>query len=154
MGGDSTSSSTTVNQTTQVSGSNGVNGDNYGAQISGVNNSNITVTATDFGAVGGAFDFATEAIETAFKSNENITSNAVDAVIQTNDSLKDMAMQTAANSKDNMNFAKDILSESITSIENAQSGGAVDTIGNIKEIVMILIISAAVVGGVYAYKRK
>lgn len=61
MGGKSSSKNQTT--TTNVSGQNAIQGNNLGTAISGVNNSTITVTATDNGAIEGAFAFAGDALD-------------------------------------------------------------------------------------------
>ncbi|HFQ5296165.1 hypothetical protein [Vibrio vulnificus] len=60
MGGRSSSSNKT--NTTNVSGQNAISGDNLGTAISGVNNSTINVTATDYGAIDKAFELGGELI--------------------------------------------------------------------------------------------
>lgn len=49
MGGKSSSSNQTT--TSNVSGQNAIQGNNLGTALSGINNSTITVTATDYGAI-------------------------------------------------------------------------------------------------------
>ncbi|EMK6668563.1 chemotaxis protein [Vibrio fluvialis] len=61
MGGKSSSSNQTT--TTNVSGQNAISGDNLGTAISGVNQSTINVTATDYGAIENAFAFAGDTME-------------------------------------------------------------------------------------------
>ncbi|EGA69577.1 methyl-accepting chemotaxis protein [Vibrio sinaloensis DSM 21326] len=61
MGGKSSSKNSTT--TTNVSGQNAISGDNLGTAISGVNNSTINVTATDYGAVEESFALGQQAIE-------------------------------------------------------------------------------------------
>ncbi|EKO3416126.1 chemotaxis protein [Vibrio fluvialis] len=63
MGGKSSSSNQTT--TTNVSGQNAISGDNLGTAISGVNQSTINVTATDYGAIENAFAFAGDTMEGA-----------------------------------------------------------------------------------------
>lgn len=64
MGGSSKSSSNTTNntQTTNNSGSNAASGNNYGAMVSGINNSNINLSMTDHGAMMAAQGIADEAL--------------------------------------------------------------------------------------------
>lgn len=61
MGGKSSSSNQT--QTTNVSGQNAISGDNLGMAISGINNSTLNVTATDYGSVNKALDLGGELVE-------------------------------------------------------------------------------------------
>ncbi|QIA63336.1 chemotaxis protein [Vibrio astriarenae] len=74
MGGKSSSSSS--NQTTNVSGQTAISGDNLGTNLSGVNNSEINITATDHGAVKGALDLGGEIIE----AGENMFLGGVEMV--------------------------------------------------------------------------
>ncbi|MGF1748238.1 chemotaxis protein [Vibrio cionasavignyae] len=61
MGGSSSSKSSS--NTTNVSGQNAISGDNLGTAISGVNNSTISVTATDYGAIDKSYEFAGQALD-------------------------------------------------------------------------------------------
>ena len=70
-GGSSSSSNTT--QTTNVSGTNAVSGDNLGVLLSGVNGSTVNVTATDHGAVKSSLEFGRDAL----KSNEHAVDKAL-----------------------------------------------------------------------------
>lgn len=91
MGGGGSSSSSNTTNTTNISGTNAVSGDNLGVLLSGVSGSNITVTATDHGAVKGARDATEKALSVgrenvkdsldfgrdALKSNENAVNEAL-----------------------------------------------------------------------------
>lgn len=60
MGGKSKSNSSTTNN--NVSGQTGIDGDNLGVALSGINNSPVNITATDHGAVQGGFNIAEQAL--------------------------------------------------------------------------------------------
>ncbi|WP_428823627.1 hypothetical protein [Enterovibrio baiacu] len=84
MGGKSSSasSSQTITQTTNVSGSAAASGDNYGAMISGINNSDINLQVTDHGALKLAQGLADESFNLssmALKANEGAVKDSLEA---------------------------------------------------------------------------
>lgn len=74
MGGKSSSSSNTT--TTNTSGSVAAQGDNNGVMISGVNDSTIDLTLSDYGAIEGALGLAEEVISQSSATSQH----AVDAI--------------------------------------------------------------------------
>ncbi len=79
MGGKKSESKNTTT-TTNVGGTNAIHGDNLGVSVAGVNNSTMTITATDHGAVDKSLDFAESAAEFAMTSNAEVTGRALDSV--------------------------------------------------------------------------
>lgn len=61
MGGKSSSKNQTT--TTNVSGQNAISGDNLGTAISGINNSTLNVSTTDYGSVNRALDLGGELVK-------------------------------------------------------------------------------------------
>lgn len=103
MGGKSSSSSsnTTTTTTTNVSGTSAVSGDNWGANISGVNNSDINLTMTDHGAMQVAAEFGEGALQLsqdALKNNTEVSTHAIDAITN-------MAGQQSATTKAALDMA-------------------------------------------------
>lgn len=90
-GGSSKSSSTT--NTTNVTGQNGIQGDNLGTAISGVNNSTITVTATDYGALERAHQLG----ELSVNQMGELSSEAIQAVSQNSQENLSMLAGLAGN---------------------------------------------------------
>ena len=74
MGGGGKSSSNTSTTNTSVSGQTGIEGDNLGVAVSGVNG-NVDIVSTDHGAVKGAFEFGTKAAEQLGESFETLTNS-------------------------------------------------------------------------------
>ncbi|WP_456296848.1 chemotaxis protein [Vibrio sp. AK197] len=74
MGGKSSSKNQTTS--TNVSGQNAISGDNLGTAISGVNNSTLNVTATDYGSVSKALDLGGEIVEQSGQMFDNALSYA------------------------------------------------------------------------------
>lgn len=158
MGGSS-SSSTSQTENTNTSGSAAVSGDNGGTIISGVNNSTINTTVTDHGAMGAAGDAIQSAID-AMQSNSSdammavveSNKNALDVVSSTNDNLGDLAMQSASNAKETMNFASGMLDSALTKIENSATGGAAGQTKAAVAVVLFLAVAATIVYTMRAYK--
>lgn len=105
MGGKSSSKSTTNNTytTTNVSGTAAASGDNNGTMLSGVNNSNITLT--DHGAVNKAltemFNVTDEALdfgEVALTKNENIIDKALNFASKASNGALDVAKNLSLDS--------------------------------------------------------
>lgn len=69
------SKSKSSQNSTNVSGSNAINGDNLGVSLSGVNNSDVNVTMTDHGAI----EKAAELGELALSSNVDVSKAALDS---------------------------------------------------------------------------
>lgn len=72
MGGGGSSSSNTSTTNTNVSGQTGIEGDNLGVAVSGVNGP-VNITATDHGAVDSAFEFGAQAAEQLGEGFEHLT---------------------------------------------------------------------------------
>ncbi|OEE40755.1 hypothetical protein [Vibrio ordalii] len=101
MGGKSSSSNQT--QTTNVSGQNAISGDNLGTAISGINNSTLNVTATDYGSVNKALDLGGELVE------------------QTGRMFNDALKYAGGVNKDSLDFAENALEDmSSSNSENLQ----------------------------------
>ncbi|EIA0806125.1 hypothetical protein M2H12_14935 [Vibrio vulnificus] len=167
MGGDSDSSNVTNNTTTNTSGSIATQGPNNGAQISGVNGSNIEVNMSDHGAVEGSLDLAGDVVG----SMESVANNAIDKnndllesmldsnkdvidnVLDNNndlfegalDSVNSSAGQAATNAKETLNFAKELAS-------NAMTGGQAETQKQIVLVVGSLILVGGLVLSIKAWK--
>lgn len=167
MGGDSDSSNVTNNTTTNTSGSIATQGPNNGVQISGVNGSNIDVTMTDHGAVGGSIDLAGDVVD----NMESVANNAIDknndlleSVLDNNsgliedvldnnsdifegalDSVNSSAGQTATNAKETLQFAKELAS-------NAMTGGQAETQKQIVLVVGSLILVGGLVLSIKAWR--
>lgn len=156
MGGDSASSNTTNNTTTNTSGSVASQGDNNGAQISGVNGSNIEVNMSDHGAVEGSLDLAGDVVD----NMESVANNAIDKnndliedVLDNNndifegalDSVTSSAGQTATNAKDTLQFAKELAA-------NAMTGGQAETQKQIVLVVGSLILVGGLVLSIKAWR--
>ncbi|MDD9178427.1 MULTISPECIES: hypothetical protein [Aliivibrio] len=141
MGGDGgESSSTTTTTTTNTSGSNAAQGDNNGTMISGVNNSQITVT--DHGAVNGSLNFAGDVVDKVLESNTAANNNVVDVANNAMSTVKDSASQMAINAKESMNFAKEMATTTIT-------GGSSE---GQKQIAMVVVGCVVVIGVVFGIK--
>ncbi|WP_418113831.1 hypothetical protein RJD40_01630 [Vibrio scophthalmi] len=167
MGGDSASSNTTNNTTTNTSGSVASQGDNNGAQISGVNGSNIEVNMSDHGAVEGSLDLAGDVVgsmesvaNNAIDKNNDLLENVLDNnsgliedVLDNNndmfegalDSVTSSAGQTASNAKDTLQFAKELAA-------NAMTGGQAETQKQIVLVVGSLILVGGLVLSIKAWK--
>ncbi|KJY93965.1 hypothetical protein TW84_01590 [Vibrio neptunius] len=120
-GGSSSSSNTT--QTTNVSGTNAVSGDNLGVLLSGVNGSTVNVTATDHGAVKAASNMAESSLDfgrDALKSNENAVHEALK---MGGESLS----KSFSFGEESMKNAMSISRESLDKMENT-SKGAIDAV--------------------------
>ncbi|MCG7500039.1 hypothetical protein MHO82_24555 [Vibrio sp. Of7-15] len=72
MGGGGKSSSNTSTTNTNVSGQTGIEGDNLGVAVSGVNGP-VNITATDHGAVEKSFELGNKTIETLGDSFGELT---------------------------------------------------------------------------------
>lgn len=158
MGGSS-SSSESVTENTNTSGSVGITGNNQGTVISGVNDATINVESTDHGAI----EAAGEAINNALEAMENINKesidgivesnkNALDVVSSTNGNLSDLAMQSASNAKETMNFASGMLDTALTKIENSATGGESGRTKAMVAVVLFLSVAGALVFTMKAYK--
>lgn len=79
MGGKKSESKNTT-KTNNVAGTNAIHGDNLGVSVAGVNNSTMTITATDHGAVEKSFEFAEATAELAMTANADVTGRALDSV--------------------------------------------------------------------------
>jgi len=84
MGKGGSSSSKTTTSNTNVSGQNAIQGDNLGVSLAGVNNSTVTVTGTDYGALERAdklvqesMDAMKESAAAAVQSNESVSESAI-----------------------------------------------------------------------------
>ncbi|CAH8208490.1 chemotaxis protein [Vibrio aestuarianus] len=99
MGGKSSSSNQT--KTTNVSGQNAISGDNLGTAISGINNSTLNVTATDYGSVNKALDLGGELVE------------------QTGRMFNDALKYAGGVNKDSLDFASEVNQGSLDFAENA-----------------------------------
>ncbi|ARC91221.1 hypothetical protein B6A42_02370 [Vibrio coralliilyticus] len=122
-GGSSSSSNTT--QTTNVSGTNAVSGDNLGVLLSGVNGSTVNVhaTTTDHGAVKAASDMAESSLEfgrDALKSNENAVHEALK---MGSESLS----KSFSFGEESMKNAMSVSRESLDKMEST-SKGAIDAV--------------------------
>ena len=87
MGKGGSSSSTNNTQTTSISGQNGIQGDNLGVTVAGVNNSKLDITMTDHGAIEKASEMAEltmttlgDGVEAVIDSNTDVTTHAMDSV--------------------------------------------------------------------------
>ena len=161
MGGDSKSSTSNYTENTNTSGSVGVSGDNTGTVISGVNNSTINTTVTDHGAI----NAAGSAINNALEAMENINKSSIDGIVEpnkdaldvvssTNDNLSDLAMQSASNAKETMNFASGMLDTALTKIENSATGGESGRTKAMVAVVLFLSVAGGIVYTMKAYKGK
>lgn len=150
MGGSSSSSSTSNTTNTNTSGSAAVSGDNTGTIISGVNNSTINTTVTDHGAIEAAGDAIEKALDTVVSTNKD----SLDVVSSTNNALKDLAMQTAANAKETMNFADGLFDTALTKIENTATGGDSGRTKALVAFVLFLSVAGGIVYTMKAYKGK
>ncbi|ELS8947699.1 chemotaxis protein [Vibrio furnissii] len=125
MGGKSSSSNKTT--TTNVSGQNAISGDNLGTAISGVNNSTINVTATDYGAVEGALAFAGDALDDFSSANsENLQT------------LAGLAGNQAEQNKQNLNAVMELA-------KFKQDNGASE---NRQQQIVMFVIIALILGAV------
>lgn len=107
MGGGGSSKSSNKTTTTNVSGQNGIQGDNLGASIAGVNNSTVSVNMTDHGAIEKAGQLAELAMTTAGDSTK--------AALESNTEVATSAMDHVSN------FAGETLNQvSATNSENLQ----------------------------------
>ncbi|MGI2800812.1 hypothetical protein WAX87_01770 [Photobacterium damselae subsp. damselae] len=183
MGGDSSSSSSSTNVTTNTSGQNGISGDNTGAAISGVNNSTISVSTTDHGSIEMAGDVLNQALEEIGKVSDSaidgvndanersaeaikdvndkslsFASDTLDRTLDTvNSSIsvtKDLAMQTSSNSRYQMQYAKDMLSDFISSSENLMTNGQSQQTNSNTKIIQMLLLVSGVVMGIYFYRKR
>ncbi|EGU42976.1 MULTISPECIES: hypothetical protein [Vibrio] len=150
MGGGSSSSNTTTNNTTNTSGSVGVQGDNAGTIISGVSGSTINTTVTDHGAVAGAM----EAVNNALEAMANSQESALETVTSTNNNLKDLAMQGAANNKETLNFASTMTSDVLAKMESALTGGQSSQTNALVKVMIVLAVVGGMVFTMKAYKGK
>ena len=159
MGGDSTSSNTNITTNTNTSGSVGIGGSNSGTVISGVNDSNITVT--DHGAINSAIDamqgasdsaldFASDALSDVLENNKNTTDSALGVVSDTNSALKDLAMQAAVNAEK----ASQMVSDAMGKVENMASGGETQKTNALAKIMMLFVGVVGLTFIVKAYKGK
>lgn len=172
MGGDSSSSNSTTNNTTNTSGSVGVQGDNAGTIISGVSGSTINTTVTDHGAVSGAFDainnaiesmnsnnenafdFAGDALDKVIASNNNTIDKTMDVVESTNNNMKDLAMQSAANAKETMNFASSMTDSVLGKMESALTGGQSSQTNALVKVMIVFAVMGGIALTMKAYKGK
>lgn len=93
-GGESSSNSNTT--TTNVSGQNGISGDNLGVSMAGVNNSDVSISMTDHGAVAAAAEMA----DVAFGAAESIGVEALQANSDVSQAAIDAALQSSSNALD------------------------------------------------------
>lgn len=171
FGGSHHSTTNTTQNYQNVSGTAGAQGDNNGSQISGVVDSTLNVTTTDHGAIdmagdvlnqalkemGGVSDNAIDGVNDANKRSLEFASNTLDRTLDTvNSSIsvtKDLAMQTSSNSRYQMQYAKDMLGDFISSSENIMTNGqSQQTNSNTKIIEMLLLVSGAVMA-IYFYRK-
>ncbi|HIF9265449.1 hypothetical protein [Photobacterium damselae] len=137
-------SSTTTNQNYEnTSGTAAAQGDNNGAQVSGVSNSTVNVTTTD----GGVVDAAGEMLETALNAMSGVTNNAFDA-------NKDLAMQVSVSSKHQIDAANDLLDKFLTSNETLKTDGKTQQTNANTRVMSLLIIGLTVACVAFAMSGK
>ena len=139
MGGKSSSKNSTT--TTNVSGQNAISGDNLGTAISGVNNSTINVTATDYGAVEESFALGQQAIE----KTTDFASHALEEFSSSNSEnlqmLAGLAGNQAAQNTQNLEALKELS-------KFKQDGGTNET----NRMNMYVMLAIATILGFVTYK--
>lgn len=132
MGGSSSSSSSSSSNTntTNNSGSNAASGDNYGAMVSGINNSDVNLVMTDHGAIAAAGGLADEALNLGNFSVEQM-GEAVKDALGANTALSGKALDNMLEQNQHALEGNVALSGKALDTNASLSLGAIDTIKNL-----------------------
>ncbi len=160
-------SSKSTSNTTNVSGQNGIQGDNLGASIAGVNNSTVSVNMTDHGAIEKAGQLAELAMTTAgnstqaaLDSNTKVSTSAMDHVSDfAGDTLKQQAQTNSENLQYMAGLAGNQANQNAKNLETIKElaslnvdGGQLETSSKMSSLTVVIvlvigIIAAMAVGG-------
>ncbi|MDF2185460.1 hypothetical protein O1O06_11870 [Grimontia hollisae] len=116
MGGKSSSSNTTHTTNVVTSGQSHVDGDNTGVILSGVNNSRVSLSVTDHGAVSAALKAMSETAADAFGLGRD--------AIESNEAVSKLAIGEMSD------LSQDIVNKALVSAEGATSA-ALDVAKNL-----------------------
>ncbi|MBY7829989.1 chemotaxis protein [Vibrio fluvialis] len=142
MGGKSSSSNQTT--TTNVSGQNAISGDNLGTAISGVNQSTINVTATDYGAIESAFAFAGDTLEGALAFAGDALDDISSANSENLQTLAGLAGNQAEQNRQNLDAVMELA-------KFKQDNGASE---NRQQQIVMFVIIALILGAVAVMALK
>ncbi len=157
MGGGGHSKSSNKTTTTNVSGQNGIQGDNLGASIAGVNNSTVNLTMTDQGAI----EKARQLAELALTTNSDVTNEALERV---SDFAGDTLKQQANTNSENLQYMAGLAGNQATQnaknlkaikelAEMSMDGGQLATSNKMTVVAIIVTLVVGVIA-VYAVKGK
>ena len=136
MGGQS--SSKNVTSTSNVSGQNAISGNNLGTAISGVSDSNITVTATDHGAIEQSLLFAEKAVNGSLSFAGDALDDMSTANSESLQMLAGLAGNQAAQNKQSLDSVMELA-------KFKQDNGQSETR---KEMLIMLVLVALIMGAV------
>lgn len=157
MGGGGSSKSSNKTTTTSVSGQNGIQGDNLGASIAGVNNSTVNVTMTDHGAIEKAGQLA----ELAMTTTSDTANHAITKVSEfAGDTLKQQANTNSENLQYMAGLAGNQANQNAKNLEAikelasmSMDGGQMETSAKMTAVAIIVTLVVGVIA-VYAVKGK
>ena len=147
-GGKTKSSNTSTN----TSGQNGIQGDNLGASIAGVNNSTVNVQSTDYGAIEKATQLGelamTTASSTANKAMDNV-SNFADKALSKYSASNSESLQTLSGLAGNQATQNEQNINAMMKLAQMnKDGGQVQTTA---EMTKVMLGTSAVIGLVVLY---
>ncbi|PJC85704.1 chemotaxis protein [Vibrio sp. HA2012] len=157
MGGGGSSKSSNKTTTTSVSGQNGIQGDNLGASIAGIQNSTVSVQMTDHGAIEKAGQLAELSLTTA-RDNTNAALENMSGFA--GETLKQQALTNSENLQYMAGLAGNQASQNARNLETLKElasmgmdGGQVETSTKMSTLTLAVVLVVGIIAAM-AVKGK